>query len=218
MPDLAHAYLEQARTKRTDHWSGPPGMVERIARALETQPEHLVIDVGCGIGGPARRLAETVGCRVVGIDVVGDVLRIAAKRRTRGVRFVAGDAAAVPIRDALADQVWSLGSVAHVDVAVMASEVRRILRPGGLVAVTEVFWEGRGTPRFAETAPRPWNAVTVSGLMSAFQSAGLVGIRALPWPGRGMGRSGASDDPELARDLREGRLVPALVVAERPEA
>ena len=213
MPDLAETYLFQARTWRTEHWSGPPKMVDRLAATLRTEPGHLVIDVGCGIGGPARRLAELVGCRVVGVDVVPDVIRIAAKRRQPGVRFVVGDAGSIPLQDGVADQVWSLGSAAHTNVRAMMSEIRRILRPGGRFALTEMFWEGRGMPRFAETAPHPWHALTVSGLMSVVESSGLGEIHALPWPGRGLGRESIPSDPQLARDVRDGRLVPVLVVA-----
>ena len=217
MPDLAEAYLMQARTKRAEHWSGPPAMVDRIARTLRTAAEDVVVDVGCGIGGPARRLAEVVGCRVVGVDVIPDVLRIGSRRRMRGVGFVAGDARALPQRDAVADQAWSLGSAAHVpDTDSMAREMHRILRPGGRVAITEAFWEGRGEPLFTETAPRPWHAVTVSGLMSSLASAGFEEISSLPWPGRGLAGALNTDDPQLRRDLREGRLVPVLVVATRP--
>ena len=167
-------------------------MVERIARRLGTARGDVVLDVGCGVGGPARRLAELVGCRVVGLDVVREVLRSAARRPGPRVSYVAGSAAAVPFRSGSIDQAWALGVVAHVvDPEQMAAELRRVLRPGGAVAVTEVFWEGRGRPRFAD-------------------------IRSLPWPGAGIPGAYDPGDVELRRDLRDGRLVPALVVAERP--
>ena len=98
MPDLAQAYLAQSRRRGLEHWSGPPAMVDRIARTLDTQPEHLVLDVGCGIGGPARRLAGAVGCSVIGVDVLPELLRKAVRRKATGVRFVAGAADALPIR------------------------------------------------------------------------------------------------------------------------
>src|SRR5438309_468942 len=59
-------------------------MVERIARLAGTHRGHVVVDVGCGIGGPARRLARIAGCRVIGVDVVEDVVRRAAAHRRRG--------------------------------------------------------------------------------------------------------------------------------------
>src|SRR5207248_3972462 len=134
----------------------------------------LAVDAGCGGGAPAARLTNLVGCRVVGVYVVHDVLRSAARRFGRRVRFVAGAAEALPIRSGIADQVWSLGTVAHVvEPERMAAEIVRVLRPHGKLAVTEVFWEGRGAPRFAATAPRPWRPLTGSGLMSALQASGV---------------------------------------------
>lgn len=217
MPDLAQTYLVQARTMRSEHWSGPPKMVDRLIRTMGTGPGDVVVDLGCGIGGPARRLAELVGCRVVGVDLLPPILRIGSRRRRPGVAYVAGDICAVPLRDGIADQAWMLGSAAHaVDVRAMMSEVRRVLRPGGRLGMTEMFWEGRGLPHFVDVAPLPWQPLTVSGFMSVAEGAGLTEISALPWPGRGLGRESFPSDPVLARDLREGRLIPALVVATSP--
>jgi SAM-dependent methyltransferase len=154
---------------------------------------------------------------VIGVDLLPELMRTAMSRKIVGVRFVAGAADALPLRTSGADQVWSLGVVAHVaDAAAMAREMRRVLVSGGRVAITEAFWEGRGEPRFTRTAPRPWHPLTMSGLMSALESGGLQEIRSLPWPGYGIAGALRPDDRELAADLREGRLVPALVVATRP--
>ena len=216
MADLVDVYRRQARSGGSEHWSGPPQMVERIARTLGTSPEHLVADVGCGVGGPARRLADLVRCRVIGVDVVRDVVRSAAKRFGPRVAYVAASADRLPLRPGICDEVWALGVVAHVNaVDEMSSEMARVLKVGGRVAITEAFWEGRGYPRFAETAPRPWHPVTVSGLMSALEEAGFEDIRALPWPGVGISSAYDPSDPELKRDLRDGRLVPALLVGAR---
>src|SRR2546421_5073462 len=144
MPDLADVYRAQARPGGSEHWSGPPQMVERIARTLGTAPTDLVVDVGCGVGGPAWRLAELVGCRVIGVDVVRDVVRSGTRRFGRRVRFVGGAAEALPLRSGIADQLWSLGTAAHVlEQARMGTEVARVLRSGGSLAITEAFWEGR---------------------------------------------------------------------------
>ena len=191
-------------------------MVERIARIAGTGPGDLVLDLGCGVGGPARRLSQVVGCRVVGVDVVEELVRIGSDRRPARTAFVAGAADAIPLRSSSADQVWSLGVASHVpDHGAMAMEIARVLRPGGTLALTEAFWEGRRAPRFAETAPRPWRPTTLTGFMSALEDGGLREIRALPWPGRGVRGAPRPRDPELARDIRDGILIPQLVVAVR---
>jgi SAM-dependent methyltransferase len=216
VPDLAQAYLAQSRRRGLEHWSGPPAMVDRIAKTLRTEPEHVVLDVGCGVGGPARRLAGVVGCRVVGVDVLPELVREAMRRKAVGVRFLAGAADALPVRSTAVDQVWSLGVAAHVPaLRRMASEFCRVLVPGGSVAITEAFWEGRGLPRFTRTAPSPWRPLTLSGLMSTLTAAGFREVRQLPWPGYGIAGALHTNNAELDQDLRDGRLVPALVVATR---
>jgi SAM-dependent methyltransferase len=217
VPDLAEVYADQVRGVRTEHWSGPPQMVERIVQIARTRRGDVVIDVGCGVGGPARRLAELVGCRVVGVDLLEALVRAASERGASGVAFVAGSARRLPIRSSSADQVWALGVAAHVpDHDAMAAEIRRVLRPDGTLAVTEAFWAGRREPRFASSAPKPWRATTIGGFMSALERAGLIDVRALPWPGRDVPGSLNAADPALARDLRHGVLVPQLVLARCP--
>jgi ubiquinone/menaquinone biosynthesis C-methylase UbiE len=192
-------------------------MVERIVQIARTRRGDVVIDVGCGVGGPARRLAGLLGCRVVGVDLLEGLVRAASERGASGVDFVAGSAHQLPIRSSSADQVWALGVAAHVrDHDAMAAEIRRVLRPDGTLAVTEAFWAGRREPRFASSAPKPWRATTIGGFMSALERAGLIDVRALPWPGRDVPGSLDAADPALARDLRHGVLVPQLVLARCP--
>ncbi|HEX2069510.1 MAG TPA: class I SAM-dependent methyltransferase, partial [Actinomycetota bacterium] len=155
MSDMAHAYLGQALAGDREHWSGPPEMVERIAETVRTGPDDVVVDIGAGLGGPARRLAHLTGCRVFAVDPLLDVL-LHGKRRAGAVdegervTYIGGSAEALPLRSELADQAWSLGVVAHIeDNEKFAQEVFRVLRPGGVFVLTESFWEGRDAPRFA---------------------------------------------------------------------
>ena len=156
MRSLHDVYVRQAAWDGPEHWPGPPEMVERIAAITRPGPSDRVLDVGCGLGGPARRLAGLVGCTVVGVDVVEEVVRAAAARDGAGARYAVARAEHLPFSDASVDQVWSLGALAHVpDVATFAASIRRVLRPGGWVAVTEAFWDGRRGPRFRGTARHP---------------------------------------------------------------
>src|SRR5919108_378256 len=103
-----------------------------------------------------------------------------------GPRFVAGSAQALPIGEARVDQVWALGLVAHVPrIDAFARETARALRPGGVVAVTEAFWDGSRPPRFGASAPQPWRPLTEGAVAAALGAAGLDAVRALPWPGHG---------------------------------
>jgi len=214
---LREVYERQARSAGgPEHWSGPPQMVERIAVVLRTSAWHRVLDVGCGLGGPARRLAAVAGCRVTAVDAVESVVRIASDRTDGAVRYVVADAGVLPFGDRTFDQVWSLGAVAHfARLDRFASECARVLARGGGAAITEAFWDGRSEPRFVHTAPRPWRPVTVAETARVLRAAGLGDVAVLPWPGQGPAGERPPANPELAADLADGRLVSGLVVARR---
>jgi SAM-dependent methyltransferase len=215
--DLSTHYLSQA-AGRSEHWSGPPEIVERIAAYAATGPGCRVMDAGCGIGGPARRLANLTGCEVIAVDFLPRLLSIARDRAGVGcVRVVAADVAALPFADGTIDQVWCLGVVGHLpDLLGFGREAVRVLRPGGVILVTEALWDGIRPPRFARSAPSPWHALTQNVLLSFLEASGLIEARILPWPGAGIPGALDADDALLRRDLADRRLVPVLVAARRP--
>ncbi len=117
-----------------------------------------VLDVGSGVGGPARFLAANFGCRVTGIDWSAEYCRIATSLTELvglggQVRFRAGDASYLPFPDASFDLVWTQHVVMNIaDRARLYAEMHRVLRPGGKLAMYDVV-SGDGTPvRF----PVPW--------------------------------------------------------------
>ena len=219
MPDLRDTYAAQAAAPALgDHWSGPAGMVDRLARLAGVRRAHVVLDLGCGVGGPARRLEALAGARVIGVDLVVPVLT-EARRRADGLAltFVAGAAEALPIADRSVDHVWSLGVVAHLeDVDRFAREAGRVLRPGGNVVLTEAFWDGRRSPRFEGSAPAPWRRITSEEVAAALRAAGFGEVRELTWPGDGLPGAREPSDPLLRLDLEDGRLIPGLVTGRGP--
>ena len=121
-----------------------------------------VVDVGCGIGGPARTLAAEFGCRVIGIDLTREFVR-AARVLTEKLAMTAycefhhGSATALPLDDACAEAAWSQNMMMNVEnKAAFFSEVVRILKPGGLFAFEAVL-AGDGRPIHLPTfwASRP---------------------------------------------------------------
>jgi SAM-dependent methyltransferase len=151
---------------------------------------------------------------VLAVDLVEPVVRVAA-RRSKGISYVVGDAVRLPFGDAVVDQVWALGVLAHVRRLRLAlGEFARVLRPGGRLAVTEGFSSSEEMPWFASRAPQPWNAITVAEVDRAIRGAGFVDARAAEWPG-GLDLHPPSDR-WVAADVAAGRLRPAMLLGTRP--
>lgn len=87
--------------------SGEPGSVKAAdlyTRSLDCQ-NHGVLDVGCGVGGPGRFLADRYGCRVIGVDVLPERVKGAEALSkltglARQLSYRQADATALPFRDA----------------------------------------------------------------------------------------------------------------------
>jgi ubiquinone/menaquinone biosynthesis C-methylase UbiE len=102
-----------------------------------------VLDVGCGVGSIALDIAPRVAPgRVVGTDPDEGQLAAArasaAKRSIENVEFVAGSVGELPFEDSRFDVVYANAVLLYVRDPVGAlAEMRRLLRPGGLVAVSD---------------------------------------------------------------------------------
>jgi SAM-dependent methyltransferase len=133
---------------------------EELAQWADVQPDHLLLDVGCGLGGTGRYLAATVGCRAVGLDVTKEYCRVAEMLSARvGMTdktvFRQGSALALPFADGHFDVVWTEHVQMNIaDKAGFYSEMARVLKPGGLFAFHDIFTGVQGGLRF----PVPWAA------------------------------------------------------------
>ncbi len=132
------------------HIRGRAATVELAALAA-LSADHVVLDLGCGVGGPARFLAAEYGCRVTGLDLVAAYCD-AATELTRlvgladRVDFRQGDMREMPFDDNSFDRIWSQHTIMNIpDKAAFAAEVRRVLRPGGKAVFYEVC-AGNGEP------------------------------------------------------------------------
>ncbi len=115
----------------------PQDFPARLAFLLEhVHAGESVLDVGCGEGRFTAALADA-GARAVGIDVAHEPLRRARSvRPDLDLRLVAPDGA-WDLPDADFDAVWAGETIEHVvDTAGWLSEVRRVLRPGGLLLLS----------------------------------------------------------------------------------
>lgn len=117
-----------------------------------------VVDVGCGLGRPAIRLAAVTGCDVVGLTVSGAEANLATQRACsegleRRARFLQVDAVAIPFDAGSFDAAWAIESLSFVpDRARVLREIARVLRPGGVLAVADAV-------ELAPLSERQWTAL-----------------------------------------------------------
>ncbi len=206
-----------------------------LANAAEIAPSTRVLDLGCGVGGPARYLAATFRCEVMGVDLSADFIDAATYLTARcgltgRVTFQTGDALHLPFEDAAFDTVFLQHVAMNIqDRAALYAEMRRILTASGrFVTYDVVLRDG------AALYPTPWaRDASTSFLLSeaetrtALEQAGFKSIFwrddtriALDWfqamiaagppSGPNLGVVMGPDFPimigNLARNLRENRL------------
>lgn len=182
-------------------WSS--GEYERTATALEPAAEAVVaaaapaggervLDVACGTGN-ASALAAAAGSTVTGVDLAERLLGVARTRVPEGT-FLTGDAAALPLPEDAFDVAVSVFGVIFAEPGeAAAAELRRVVRPGGRIALATWLPEGTifevaklmratsGEPPTGHTTPVQWHdRETLERLF-----AGPVGIErhVLPFTG-----------------------------------
>jgi len=139
-----------------------------LADPLEVEAAHHLLDVGSGIGGPARYIARRFGCRVTGIDLTSEFCEVArhltALLGLAGqVRFEQGDALAMPFADASFEGAYSMNvSMNIADKGALYREVRRVLKPGGWLMLSEI---ARG-PGPEPDYPMPWAASAAASFLA----------------------------------------------------
>jgi SAM-dependent methyltransferase len=117
-----------------------------------------VVDVGCGIGGPARALAHFFGCDVIGVDLIEEFCAAARllNERTglaRAVDIRQGSALDLPLEDRSVDVAWMQHVGMNIeDKVALFKELARVLRSGGKLALYEVF----AGPEGGLHLPVPW--------------------------------------------------------------
>lgn len=155
--DVDHLTIDDLAPLDQFHTRGKEATLE-LARLAGVTRETRVLDVGGGVGGPARTLAHETGCQVTVLDLTEEFCRVGEDltRRTGfsdRVSFRPGDATAMPFGDASFDLAFTQHSSMNVERKErLYAEIHRVLRPGGRLALHEIM-AGRNQPIHF---PVPW--------------------------------------------------------------
>lgn len=142
-----------------------------IADALDVAPTDDLLDIGSGLGGPARYFAQRFGCRVTGIDLTAEFCEV-AREMTRllaledRVKFERGDALAMPFADARFDGAYSMNVSMNIkDKSALYREVGRVLKPGAWLVFSELLRGPGPEPDY----PTPWARSAEASFLSTLE-------------------------------------------------
>jgi ubiquinone/menaquinone biosynthesis C-methylase UbiE len=127
---------------------GGPGNVERLLDGIDTQ-DRQILDIGCGIGGPAIEMATTHGAEVTGIDLESPLIERAQQRAVQlglsdRCTFQTVEVGPLPFDDHSFDVVVSSGAFTQIsDKSGILGESLRVLRPGGYLRCYDWLGSGR---------------------------------------------------------------------------
>jgi SAM-dependent methyltransferase len=184
-PEEARLLPEQLAGLDQFHTRGLAATAE-LAKLVRIAADDSVLDIGSGVGGPARFVAATCGCRVVGVDLSESFVEAARYLTDRAgqtgrVSFEVASALELPFKEGRFDVALLLHVAMNIaDRQGLYREIRRVLKPGGRFAAFDVVSMGH-EPIY----PLPWARVpATSFLLTAAETRKAIetaGFRVLEW-------------------------------------
>jgi sarcosine/dimethylglycine N-methyltransferase len=152
-----------------DHFHGRGVLAtEELVALLKPEPGERLLDIGSGVGGPARWIAAKSGAHVTGVDLTPEFCAAAralnaACGMTDRVTIIEGSALDLPVPDAAFDRAYSQNVIMNIaDKPRFYREAWRALRPGGTLALSNVC-AGAGEPYF----PVPWATTSNTSFLAS---------------------------------------------------
>lgn len=165
-----------------DHFHpGGEALTQRLFEDLHLSVGERVLDVACGTGTTGRLLVDGYDVEMVGLDYsAANVARARDLAGERDVTYVQGSADALPFDDQSFDAVVVECAVStFADKPTVASEIARVLRPGGRLAISDMAVY-QALPEDLAAFGRGWScvddALTLEGYRDLFTEAGLTAI------------------------------------------
>ncbi|KAI8293790.1 Sterol 24-C-methyltransferase [Colletotrichum sp. SAR11_240] len=189
----------EARAAEYDSLTRQPAIAESFKQGIARHEHYLahminikkgmkVLDVGCGVGGPAREIAKFTGAYITGLNINEYQVERAARYTKKelmdkNVQFVQADFMNIPFEDNTFDAVYAIEATVHApSLQAVYSEIHRVLKPGGVFGVyewvmTETYdndnLSHRKTRIEIEQGNGIANMVKASEALRAFEAAGF---------------------------------------------
>ncbi|HUC89561.1 MAG TPA: methyltransferase domain-containing protein [Patescibacteria group bacterium] len=144
-----------------ERWRDASSMrVVGLAERMGIASGDVVLDLGCGVGGPARDVAEATGASVIGLSIsiaqLGNYRNLSAEAGSDASAVVMANMEQLPVADGSVDHAYSINAIYHVSHPDrVIQEASRALRPGGIFGVDDWFTTASTTP--AELAQLRYN-------------------------------------------------------------
>jgi SAM-dependent methyltransferase len=184
--DIAHLTIDDLAPIDEFH-SRRRRATQELAEMLAPRAGERLIDIGSGLGGPGRYLAQVHGCRVSGIDLTMEFVATAIELTRRAglagqADFRQGSALDLPYANESFDLAWSQNVAMNIaDRARYYGEMHRVVKPGGRVAIQDVAQGPAGPPHY----PVMWaDTPATSFLRTPDETRALIlgaGFKILVW-------------------------------------